>query len=60
MAAADSGTEIDERQARTPLGRTLQEIRRVIVTSGTPLLSWEELERELNDRRGERATSGPA
>lgn len=39
---------------KTPLGRRLDEIRKRIKASGQPLLSsWEELDRELADRRGE-------
>lgn len=38
---------------RTPLGRKLLEIRRRIIASGEPLLSLDELERELAERRGE-------
>jgi len=39
-------------QAKTPLGRRLWEIRARIVTSGVPLLSWDEIDREVEDRRG--------
>jgi hypothetical protein len=39
---------------RTPLGRRLDEIRKRIEASGQPLLSsWEEIDRELAERRGE-------
>lgn len=42
-----------KRQRRTPLGRRLDEIRKRIEASGQPLLSsWEEIDRELADRRG--------
>jgi len=42
------------KRRRTPLGRRLDEIRRRIEASGQPLLSsWEEIDRELADRRGE-------
>jgi hypothetical protein len=37
---------------KTDLGRRLMEIRKRIVASGQPLLSWEELEREIDERRG--------
>jgi hypothetical protein len=37
---------------RTELGRRLMEIRARIEASGQPLLSWEELEQELDRRRG--------
>ena len=38
----------------SPLGRQLRQLRQQIVTSGAPLLDWEALEREVEDRRGER------
>ena len=38
---------------RTELGRRLWNIRARIVASGRPLLSWDELEREVVERRGE-------
>lgn len=38
----------------TPLGKRLDEIRERIEASGEPLLSsWEEIDRELAERRGE-------
>lgn len=40
-------------QARTPLGARLMRIREEIVASGEPLLSWDALERELAERRGD-------
>jgi hypothetical protein len=39
---------------RTLLGERLAQIREKIVASGEPLLSWEEIEREVAERRGER------
>lgn len=40
-------------ERKTPLGRRLDEIRTRIVASGEPLLSsWDEVDRELGDRRG--------
>lgn len=42
-----------KRQRRTPLGRRLEEIRERIEASGEPLLSWEEIDREVGERRGE-------
>ena len=39
--------------ARTLLGERLLQIREQIVASGEPLLSWEESEREVAERRGE-------
>lgn len=44
---------LHRRPARTPLGERLMRIRQRIVNSGTPLLSWEELEREVAECRGE-------
>ncbi len=41
---------------KTPLGRRLDEIRERIKASGEPLLSWEEIDRELAERRGEART----
>lgn len=39
-------------ERETPLGRRLREIRARIVASGEPLLSsWDEVDRELGDRR---------
>ena len=51
-------TLLETRQAsiyhpHTDLGRRLWAIRERIVASGEPLLSWEALERELAERRGE-------
>ena len=36
------------------LGHQLRELRQQIVASGAPLLDWNALERELEERRGER------
>lgn len=41
-----------ERTPRTPLGKKLLEIRHRIVASGRPLLSWEDIEREIIEQRG--------
>lgn len=38
---------------RTTLGQRLWDIRARIVASGNPLLSWDDLDRELAERRGE-------
>ncbi|MUG97296.1 hypothetical protein F7734_35195 [Scytonema sp. UIC 10036] len=38
---------------QTPLGKKLWEIRQRIIASGVPLLSDEELEQELAERRGD-------
>ena len=40
------------RQAKTPLGRRLWEIRASIVASGVALLSWDEIDQEVAERRG--------
>lgn len=56
MTSTDPRTETSEREARTPLGRRLEELRTQIVSSGTRLLSWDEVEREVAERRGERST----
>jgi hypothetical protein len=57
MASTNPRSEIDEHEARTPLGRRLEELRSVIASSGKRLLSWEELEREVAERRGENRAS---
>ena len=41
------------KQRRTPLGRRLDQIRARIEASGPPLLSWEDIDRELAELRGE-------
>jgi hypothetical protein len=43
----------EEFHPRTPLGRELWEIRQRVLESGKPLLDWEDLEREIAERRGE-------
>lgn len=57
MTSTDPHADIGEREVRTPLGRRLEELRRVIVSSGTRLLSSDELERDVAERRGERPAS---
>jgi hypothetical protein len=47
------GGDRDEPQTKTPLGRRLWSLRQKIVRSGVPLLDWEDLDKELADRRGE-------
>jgi hypothetical protein len=39
---------------RTALGRRLWELRQRIIDSGERLLDWEEIDREIASRRGER------
>ncbi len=40
-------------QRRTPLARRLDKIRERVKASGQTLLSWEDIDRELAERRGE-------
>lgn len=56
MENETTGTAIqgNEFQPKTTLGRKLWEIRQKIVTSGVPLLGWEELNAEITERRNER------
>ncbi len=44
--------EEDDYVPRTPLGRLLMEARREVIASGVPLLDWDDLEREVAERRG--------
>jgi len=39
---------------RTTLGKRLLELRHIIVASGEPLLDWDQVEREVHERRAER------
>jgi hypothetical protein len=59
MASTDPRIKADERDARTPLGLRMEEIRAAIVSSGVDLLSRDDLEREIATRRGEHRTSDP-
>jgi hypothetical protein len=36
----------------TPLAKKLWELRQKIIASGVPLLDWDDIEREVQDRRG--------
>ena len=45
---------------KTELGKRLWEIRAEIVSSGARLLGWEDIERELADRRGGAQRTGSA
>lgn len=47
------------RTARTDLGKRLWEIRQKILASGEPLLDWNDIERELRERRGEQDLEEP-
>lgn len=42
------------KQRRTRLGQRLDKVRERVKASGQPLLSWEEIDQELAERRGER------
>lgn len=42
----------EEYVPQTPLGRRLWQIRQGIVESGEPLLDWDDVEREVAERRG--------
>jgi hypothetical protein len=44
---------VSPRGRRTSLGRRLDEIRKQIKASDQPLLSWEDIDRELSEQRGE-------
>lgn len=45
---------LERQTARTALGRRLQELRARILERGERLLSWDDVEREVEARRGER------
>ena len=47
-------SEEAEYEPRTELGRKLVRLRKEIELSGEPLLDWDDLEREIAERRGER------
>jgi hypothetical protein len=57
MASTDPRTKNHRRNVNTPLGRRLEDLRTAIVSSGRRLLSWDELQREKAERRGERPLS---
>ncbi len=55
--AERSGEEVahalaQARQAKTPLGRRLWEIRARVLASGAPLLTWDEIDQEVEERQG--------
>lgn len=55
---AGSETALDHSQAPvSELGKRLAEIRKRIVASGTPLLTWDEIDAEVAERRGEHGQS---
>lgn len=43
---------VDQYQPRTDLGRKLIELRQAYILGGGKLLSWEELDEEIRQRRG--------
>lgn len=45
--------ESDTFQPRTPLGRRLWEIRQRHIAKGGRLLSWDEIDAQLGERRGQ-------
>ena len=47
-----SPQKLVRKENQSKLGETLQKIREKIVASGTPLLTDEEIDRELTERRG--------
>ena len=54
MSGAPAATEVNTQpayQPRTALGRLLWEIRGQILASGEPLLSWDDIEREVFEQR---------
>lgn len=55
VSVAAELAQIEAFQPKTPLGRKLWEIRQKIVAAGEPLLGWEEVEKEVTQRRNERA-----
>lgn len=50
-----SKSHVDSMEERSPLGEKLVKIREEIVASGAPLLSWDELDQEIAEWRGEMA-----
>jgi len=49
----DDSRQVDfEFSPKTPLGKRLWEIRKKYVASGEPLLDWDEIEKEVKERRG--------
>jgi len=52
-SGVDENTRLLEYHPRTELGQRLWNIRQRIVSSGIPLLDWDDIEREVADRRGQ-------
>jgi hypothetical protein len=53
MAESLKNPPLGPRKCFTPLGKRLLRIREQIWASGEPLLTWEEIEREVAERRRE-------
>ena len=43
---------LNDFSAQTKLGRQLMQIRHALIASEKPLMTWEEIEREVAERRG--------
>jgi hypothetical protein len=43
---------LEEYVPRTPLGQRLWQIRQEVIESGEPLLDWDDVEKEIAERRG--------
>jgi hypothetical protein len=43
---------------RTPLAKQLWELRQQLIARGVPLLDWDDIEREVQERRGEVREAG--
>jgi hypothetical protein len=52
--AATVRSEETEYEPRTPLGKRLWNLRQAIARSGEPLLDWNDIEKEVAERRGEK------
>jgi hypothetical protein len=51
--AGDGGRSVlADYSARTELGKRLWEIRKQAAASGQPLVGWDEIEKEIEGRRG--------
>jgi hypothetical protein len=46
--------EAPDYEPQTPLGKRLWALRKKIIASGEPLLDWDDVERELAERRGQK------
>ena len=47
------GSEDAPARPRTELGKQLLRVRERIIASGEPLLSWDEIDEEIAERRGD-------